>query len=72
MTIFYLCNCLIDNTKIKRRFIKIIGRFIWINGRNILMIRRNISAKPRPLKIHPLKNVLFSLSPFLFFHFNVI
>ena len=43
-----------------------------MNGRIILIIRRNISAKPPPPKTPPSQNVLFSLSPILFLHFNVI
>ena len=70
ISLFHLCNLLIDNVPIKCRFIKINGRFIRINGLNIFFFRQNILANRHPLKILPLQNVLFSLSPILFLHFN--
>jgi hypothetical protein len=72
ISIFYLHNLLIDNISKKCRFIKIIWQIIRIKCHFIPIIWQNILAFWHSLKILPLKNVLFSLLPFLFFHFNVL
>ena len=69
---FRLCNLLIDNVSKKCRFIKLIWQIIRIKCHFIPIICQNILAIRLLPKILPLKNVLFSLSPFLVFHFKLL
>jgi hypothetical protein len=70
--IFSLHNLLINNVSKKCRFIKINWQIIRIKCHFIPIIWQFISAISPPPKILPLKNVLFSLSPFFVFHFNLL